>query len=317
MIKKFIETLAKYYKHENDLSNITRVLAVTDEDFKSKFLRFFFPDIDIAKVIEIDREKPDDTYGDSRVDLYISMEEDDKPYIIEVKIGDRNQHFGQYDDAYGVTKERFGYITNYNCIEGKELGYDVKTWEEFYDYMSAFTDNSELTSGYLSYLKSVCNIIKYNKPMNLEGLSTIPCFLDTAKKIIETMDVDLELYNDKNYCYQWSVHQGFYFNCKDNKEKNCYGVIGLWFNEKPVITFGINNHPDISANIIKNKSLIVKDTEYITEPYYERCWQKDDVWFELSDEKTRLFQNAKTLDEQYSILYEFVKEALQRIMPYM
>lgn len=318
MINKFIQSLCIHYHHENDLSNITHIMALTDDDFKTKFLRFFFPCIDVSKVQDIQREKPDKNDNSSRVDFYISMVGEVLPYIIEVKIWDRNHHFGQYDKAYDVTRERFGYITNYNCIEGKELGYDVKTWEEFYDYMSAFSDNSDITQGFLSYLKSVCYITKFNRTMNLEGLSTIPCFIETAKKIINSMDIDLELHEKKIYYKEeWSIHQGFSFNCKGNEEKNCDGLIGLWFMETPVITLGIINHPEVSEKIIRNKTQIIKDSKYCTEPYYEFIWRKDDVWFDLSEEQIKLFRNASSYEEQYAILYEFVKEVLLSISMYI
>ena len=130
MINKFIQSLSIHYRHENDLSNITHITALTDDDFRTKFLKFFFPSIDISKVKEIEREKPGKTDSGSRVDFYISME-DAELYIIEVKINDRNHHFGQYDDAYGITKDHFGYITNYNCIEEKDLGMTSKPGRSF------------------------------------------------------------------------------------------------------------------------------------------------------------------------------------------
>ena len=316
MINKFIQSLSIHYRHENDLSNITHITALTDDDFRTKFLKFFFPSIDISKVKEIEREKPDKTDSGSRVDFYISME-DAELYIIEVKINDRNHHFGQYDDAYGITKDHFGYITNYNCIEGKKLGYDVKTWEEFYDYMTAFSDNSDITRGYLTYLKSVCYIIKFDKTMNLEGLTTIPCFIETAKKIINSLGSDLELCEYKTYCYPTSVQQGFFFNHKDNKGSNCFGAIGLWFNDKPVITLGISNNTEIISKINQNKSMITRDAECFEEPYTEGYWKADDLWFELNENKTKQFQNAKTYEEQYHILYEFVKETLLKVLIFL
>lgn len=127
MIANFISNLSTYYNVENDLSNITCILCEADEDFKTKFLKFFFPDIEVNNVAFIEREVPDLCNRGCRVDIYITMENDDIPYIIEVKINDNHHHFGQYDKAYNVSRDRFGYITNYNCLEGRHLGYDVKT----------------------------------------------------------------------------------------------------------------------------------------------------------------------------------------------
>lgn len=41
---------------------------------------------------------------------------------------EESHHFGQYETAYGVPKERLGYITNYRC---KKEGYVIKNWEPF------------------------------------------------------------------------------------------------------------------------------------------------------------------------------------------
>lgn len=45
-----------------------------------------------------------------RVDIHILMNSNEK-YIIEVKIGNRNHHFGQYEEAFGVDAGHFGYIS--------------------------------------------------------------------------------------------------------------------------------------------------------------------------------------------------------------
>jgi hypothetical protein len=186
MIIKFLEDLSQYYHQENDLSNITCSICNTSENFKSKFLKFFFPKIDIDDVCEISREVPDCRNAGCRVDIYISMQNDETPYIIEVKIYDFHHHFGTYDHAYQIPKERFGYITNYICREGIDQGYSVKTWEDFYKYLLNFDDNDEITNGYIQYLKNTCDITMYDKPMNAKYLSTIPCFIDSANKIINT-----------------------------------------------------------------------------------------------------------------------------------
>lgn len=184
MVKKFFEQLAGYYRLENDLSNIVVALCNSNLGFKEKFVHFFFPKLDVARIESITREVPDRKNLGSRVDIYITLTDDRKPFIIEVKIGDRNHHFGQYEKAYEIDKDRFGYITNYGCIEGKELGYDVKTWKDFYDFLSKKEDKDEMADAFAIYLKNVCGIIKYDKPMNIKGLDAIPCFVETVKKII-------------------------------------------------------------------------------------------------------------------------------------
>ena len=76
------------------------------------WIRFFFGEaLDPEAVVHIDREVPSD-YRGSRVDFYLQTRAGET-FLIEVKIGDRNQRFGTYDKAYDIPPKRLGYITNY------------------------------------------------------------------------------------------------------------------------------------------------------------------------------------------------------------
>ena len=46
-ITSFISELASYYWHENDLSNVTVALCNSNVTFKTLFVKFFFPDIEV------------------------------------------------------------------------------------------------------------------------------------------------------------------------------------------------------------------------------------------------------------------------------
>ncbi len=155
MITKLLKSLAKYYKEENDLSNVVCILCNIDTEFKETFIHYFFEDIDINTIGEIKREVYAPNRNDSRVDLY--FESNGLIYIIEVKIGDKNHHFSQYNEAFNVPMERFGYITNYYCPEGS----NVKEWEDLYwKFVKANkTKQSKVIEGFLAYLKDVCGII--------------------------------------------------------------------------------------------------------------------------------------------------------------
>ena len=92
---------------ENDLSDITWALCNASHKFKEVFLKFFFPEIQISPDVVIEREISKD---DSRPDFVIHN--GSELYIIENKINDQAHHFGQYEKAFKVTPERFGYIAN-------------------------------------------------------------------------------------------------------------------------------------------------------------------------------------------------------------
>lgn len=315
MITKFIAGLSAYYNIENDLSNITCILCDANEDFKTKFLRFFFSDIDISKVLYIEREVPDPNHKGCRVDIHITLEKDPVPYIIEVKINDKNSHFGQYDKGYKVPPERFGYITNYNCIESKCLGYPVRTWEDFYKHLSKFEDNDQLILDYLDYLKDTCHIRVYNNPMDITGLTAIPCFIDSATKVIEQERDWLKTTLYRRLCIdRYGVNKGFFFKFTNQRERrDGYGLLGLWFQDEPCITICINSREWLSDRIMNMKETIMEGAIYCESPYYEDCWRKDDVFINLKEEMLDKFIHSKSYEEQMSILSAFFDEAMHRI----
>lgn len=315
MIHKFIEQLSNYYSLENDLSNIVVALCNSHHNFKEKFVRYFFPAIDVNKIESIEREVPDSDNLGSRVDIYITMIDEKKPYIIEVKKEDRNHHFGQYEKAYKISRDRFGYITNYDCSEGKSLGYDVKKWEGFYDYIRQVDNTDDFLNGFASYLKNVCGIIKYDFPMNITGLNAIPCFIDASKKIIDEKNDVAKTRFFRTFIKESSLQIGFTFKYSEEANVDGFALIGLWFNENPVITIGISSRSWLSEKILQNKESIFEKSIFAKQAYRECYWHKDDVWFDLSDEKMNAFVKASSFDEQVDILRKFVTEILVNLKP--
>lgn len=315
MVKNFFEQLACYYNMENDLSNIVVALCNSNNEFKKKFIRFFFPNIDINNIVSILREVPDKNNLGSRVDIYITMNDEKLPYIIEVKIDDHNHHFGQYEEAYKIDKERFGYITNYDCIEGKKLGYDVKTWENFYDYLKNNNSTDELINAFTLYLKNVCGIIKYYKSMNITGLDSIPCFVNTVKKIISKDRDWVKTTFYKEYAYSSSIHESFLINFQD-KSNDGFALFGLWFHEKPIISICINSRSWLSERIMEDKKNAIENARISKLPYNEFFWDKNDMWFEMNDDKMQNFIDASSYDKQKLILEEFFEEVIRSIKKY-
>lgn len=319
-ISSFISELSSYYWHENDLSNITVALCNNCQEFKNFFLKFFFVDLNIDDVEEIRREVPDEKNTGSRVDIFISMKSEEKPYLIEVKIGDPKQHFGQYDKAYGITPDRLGYIVNYQM---NEPGYDVKTWESLYISLNEYVnylDNEEakhLINGYLEYLKSVCQIETFNKVMNLTGIYALYEFTTIA---CNALTFTTDTYNCKvNKQYQPVKNKkilginviDFYLDYNDKRRNNIYGWLSLYFNdEEPELYIAIQEKYNKSTHpqLFGNDSL--KAGKTYKKPYedMDEAWKNNCLWFEYKHMNT--FNNATTIDEQKEMLNAFVKEVM-------
>lgn len=187
-IEKFFRELSRRMYKENDLSDMVYALCRSNSDFMQFFLNFIFGEdrkLD-ARDFRIEREV---SFENDRPDFVLTKKDSGERYFIEVKIGDRSQHFAQYNDRLKTLNENvvaantdftkyLGYITNYK-IQAQELS-DEKdkdkdsdrkvfhkciengtyhTWGEFKDalYRSRLVgDLNEDVRGLLAYCEMVC-----------------------------------------------------------------------------------------------------------------------------------------------------------------
>jgi hypothetical protein len=121
MLNLFFQNLSRRFSNENDLSDITWVMAESVPVFRLLFIQFFFKEVsDLSKLDIFRREHAE---GASRGDFYIKIEGSE--FVIECKVMDRNQHFTNYKDQW--PKARHGYISNYTI--DPQQGFEMRTWE--------------------------------------------------------------------------------------------------------------------------------------------------------------------------------------------
>ena len=307
----------KFYK-ENDLSDITWAMCQASEDFRSLFLKFFFPKIKIAPDVNIEREKA--TEG-SRADFYI--ENGNELYLIENKIDDKNHHFGQDDDAFNVSPEKFGYITNYSIIDAdiRQKGYKIHTWEELYDYFckqEIGDENSKsLIEGYLDYVKKVCSIIKIEKPMRLNGLYSLYSLVEIIEKKLTKRDegeFTIFPYNSNRSCGGGITNgvTGVNFRLKYKTiDLETYGWFGIFYYfEKPTINVGFYNANGWGKKYIEMLSEYKEkwsDQESFNKPY------TDDgvyLWFDMSQNLYNKFEASDSVEEQEALLKKFMDDVI-------
>lgn len=325
MIKLFFENISYRMCSENCLSDITWALCNASSTFKEIFLKLFFPDMQISPDITIEREL---SKNGSRVDFFITNGEEE--YLIENKIYDNNQHFGQYDKIFNVKPERFGYIANYPISQPK-IGktYQIRTWEDFYKKLEIqVEDNQEqmLIDGYRKYLKSVCNIIEFNKPMNIEGIYSLYQFMVILNKLCKRDEEHFNLnicnqnrrYDNSHADYEATgINFEITFKlCNNNKIRKVQtrGWIGIYFNqEKPIISIGFWNHKNWGKNIynLLKKKNIENKGEYSSVPYeVDNAYWLD--FIEGKDINGKSF-NKLTLDEQIMQMKSFMDEVFNII----
>lgn len=315
MLEIFFDTLSNRKRSENDLSDITWSLCLASPSFKLIFLKFFFPENDFLDVTTFEREK---SQGDSRPDFLI--EDKGLIYLIECKINDRNHHFSQYISTFKIPKNRLGYITNYKLLE---LGFIVKTWEELYDHINNNLPEDKieraLISGYLKYLKNVCGIFKITKKMNLNGIYSLYSLLELFNKLLNRSEskFDLQFYSNKNIKPGIGI-SGSYFeiNYSDTRIEKTWAWVGIYYErENPVICLGFENRQGWGRPVYE---ILYKHFEKINEDEFcKKPFKEDDViWFDMTEKKHKEF-NSSELNEQISIIKEFIDSVIMKPLKFI
>ena len=313
----FFNALSSRQRKENDLSDVTFSLVKASPFFREKWIRFFFKQLDVTSVDSIEREVYDKKDHSSRADFVLDTFDGDK-YVIEVKLWDKNQHFGQYDNSYDLPKEKLGYITNYAYHEDE---YEVKEWKSFYDELKVNLKNvsnpeeKNLIEGYCNYLKNVCCIMEINELVDIEKMSSLYDLTRIFKTIVES--------TTDNFDYQSHFHKDFpsdrakriSFSLKYKElfpQKTFYPGIGIWYDSPgPRICAGFWNDKALGSeicNLIESKKKFWEDLPKtrISEPVNDGGY-----FFYLSEKSKKDFKESQNVQSQIDILREFLEEVLR------
>ena len=313
-VSLFFNALADRFHRENHLSDITWAMCEASPAFRRLWIRFFFGDaLDPDTVTGIRREVPSDDKG-SRVD-FLLLVKGGETYLIEVKIGDRNQHFGQYDDDYSIPSERLGYITNYPL---KDTGdYRVRQWSAFcFELASADgipAEDRELFDGYLAYLRKVCGIVMLTEKIELERMSA----LYGLTILVEELCVEKADGYESSYYksldrrdVRWLYFKVKYADFPDWPAQ--YLFLGIWFRDK---------EPKILGGFDKRAGWARQACDFLTKHknsfsdiplFYCTYPEKNDDWrLDLLPAQLNALRNAPTLDDQKHILKAYIRELIE------
>lgn len=315
MITKLFKHLGAYLMNENDLSDVTCSMCQTCPQFRDLFVHFFFPELDVSRIENIRREVPDENGKHSRVDLMIDLCDDKSPYLIEVKIYDRQHHFGQYEEAYCVGKERLGYITNFICTEGLKLGYDVKTWRDWYQTLDSYSnqmkesEEKKLCQAYLAYLKEVCGFTDV-----IQSLSPSP---ETIAELMKVIRVGLEnCYEEFDLRITKSLLQlniyTFFFKNKDGEDLG--GWIGVHDADTlPVICIGFQSNLNKSKPVYDSiKRCGLSENEMFSSTSIIQIFSGKCVIIPMSDLMHEQFVKSNSAAKQIAIVTNYIKAVISK-----
>jgi len=319
IMKDFFKQLSLYYYNENDLSNMTCALCNSSMWFRERFIHFFFPQINVDDIESIKREVGDEKDMHSRVDLFIKMKNDSKPWLIEVKIYDQSHHFGQYEAAYGVEKERLGYITNYVCKEGLDQGYDVKTWDAWIKTLEQSltddlpTETLGLCQGYIEYVNKVCGLGNFITSLVFDEESD-KYFTEMLR---QTLDNDGRCVKTKaiTRVRKPNEYNTYSFNFYPDENTCCWGFTGyVQMNGNPVICMGFCKTMEQSKPVYE--ALLanpIDGNDIAGECIKMMLFSSASVVIPMSEQMHEKFLRCESKDDQMVVMGEFIDYCLCKV----
>lgn len=319
-ISNLFSNLSTYYRNENDLSNVTVSLCNSSVEFLRLFVHYFFPKLKIEDVVSVDREVWDEYDKSSRVDIMINLSQE--RYLVEVKINDKQHHFGQYERDFDIDSSHLGYIANY---ELSRTGYDIKQWKDFYYYLKDKLQELEddihfsLIYGYMQFLKSVCNFTDYDKPMKLKDIQSIPQFFEIVSSILSYSTESYEVTVGKLLCPTSGnrlapyMRLDFSIQFSDSRRKEIPMSIYLYLYDEPLITISVD--PSSNARLAKkfNDEDIKQKGKYFDDIYLDGDdWYSNIYEYRWFDMKQCIkFLESEDLKEQQTLLSKYIKEVIE------
>jgi hypothetical protein len=298
----FFNKLASRFWKETKLSDMIWAMCCSNIKFQNIFLEYCFEE-KISVFGEMIREY---SRGDSIPDFYF-LDIYENKYIIENKIGDRKEHFGQYIKSFPEAKRAF--IANY--FEPDHDGWKVKKWNGFIKHLEGkvneFQEHEKnFVNGFICYLKSVLNYMEA-KSMDLSNISSLTSFFIVLEEVFsECEQVKFSKYGP----YSDALHYGIYFSYSNERQKNVFIGLGLFFPEQSGVYIRFNAYQDDNWLPEEERRIIEKLIEKPTEgKYFDNVTIKSgSVYIHLKDEYFEKLCSKNDIMEQKSIIKGFFEE---------
>lgn len=310
----FFRQLAIRLKTENNLSDVTWAVCNSSSQFRSFFINFFFPAIEVDTTIELKREQSDDA---GRPDFGFKFK--DKQYFIEFKKYDQNHH-SNYADIHGY--DCVALISIYS-LPSNLYKYKLTRWKNFIDQLEDHLQKVEwnneeldLVSGYIEFVRQSCGLIKY-KNMKLDNLQSLFQFNHLIQELTNSSFDNFKVIPTRSGSFFYN-RSGYSFEfTKSESKKWLAGWYGIYYTSDWVaICVGIWPNNELNENYLKltEKQFIslAENNTLIGDAYRD----SEDNWFwaELNEDlKTKLLSGEMEFAEQEKILTDFFHECIKRL----
>lgn len=310
----FFRQLAIRLKSENNLSDVTWAVCNSSSKFKSFFIGYFFPTLEIDCDIHLKREQSDET---GRPDFGFKYK--DKQYFIEFKKHDQNHH-SNYADIHGV--DYVALISIYS-IPSNLYKYRLTRWKDFIDQLEVHLQKAEwendernLVFGYIEFVRQTCGLIKYKK-MKLDNLQSLFQFNHIIKELVNSSFDNFKVVSSRSSSFFYN-RSGYSFEfTKNDSKKWLTGWYGIYYVEEWVtICVGIWPNNELNENYLKLTKTqfesLAQNKTIIGDAYLD----DDDnwLWAELNEvDNKKLISGEIEFAEQEKIITDFFRECIRRL----
>ena len=220
-------------------------------------------------------------------------------------------------------------VANYTIMQPQQdKTYQIRTWDNFYKRLENIQvediQEKSLIDGYRIYVKNVCNIINFSKPMNIDGIYSLYELMELLNKLCnrEEDSFSISVYNQDRTCdnsYAGHTATGVNFELLFKKNNiQTWGWIGIYYDkEKPTICIGFTNQEGWGKTVynLLEQANCKKKGRLTSAPYIENPEGPDTYWFDFTygNESHEDSFNQLTLDEQMIQLKQFMDEVFDAI----
>ncbi len=310
----FFRHLASRLKTENNLSDVTWAVCNSSSQFKSFFIKFFFPAIEVDTTIELKREQSDDT---GRPDFGFKFK--DKQYFIEFKKYDQNHH-SNYADLHGY---EFVALISIYFLPSNLYKYKLTRWKNFIDQLEDHiqkvewnNEEMELVSGYIEFVRQSCGLIKYKK-MKLDNLQSLFQFNHLIQELINSSFDNFKVIPTRSGSFFYN-RSGYSFEfTKSESKKWLAGWYGIYYtNDWVAICVGIWPNYEQNENYLKltdEQFVSLSENNTLIGDAY-RDSEDNWLWAELNEDlKTKLLSGETEFAEQEKVLTDFFHACIKRL----
>ncbi len=253
--EEFFGAMAKRFRNETHLSDLTFTALELIPEFKKDFLHFFFPDLSFKDEDEIAVYR-EFSLGSSNGQPDLVFQSRNWDAIVENKLWDQNYHFDQYG-AKPISPRKpthTGLIANHSVQRPPAASkWQIREWRNFLVAFECkkYPRYDGVFVAYLAYVKRICKMTEFKNfqfdPSSLFALTHFVRMAESALKVStpDTYRITVQTSKKGNFGESWA---GYWFQLHPTDSTEHLSLFfGIDFSFGPPPTIGVHVHKHENA----------------------------------------------------------------------